>query len=120
MLAEILAKTATTDEVFKSIGDSLDAKINPNHVILIVLGLIGLVALLAFLTRTREKNDAPKVVNNPGKLSRHLARQLGLKPNEIRQLKQLADQEGLENPLVLLLCPSVLQAAMKKRQQAKR
>ena len=120
MFVELLAKTATTDEVFKSIGDSLDASINPNHVILIVIGLIGLIALMAFLTRTREKNETPKVVNNSNKLTRQLARQLGLKPNEIRQLKQLAEQEGLDNPLVLLLCPSALQAAMKKRQQAKR
>jgi hypothetical protein len=120
MLVELLAKTATTEEVFKSIGDSLDAQINPNHVILLVIGLVGVIALVAFLTRTTEKKDAPKVVNNPGKLTRQLARQLGLKPNELRQLKQLAEQEGIDNPLVLLLCPSALQAAMKKRQQAKR
>jgi hypothetical protein len=120
MLVQLLAKTATTEEVFKSIGDSLDAQINPNHIILIILGLVGIIALLAFLTRSGEKKDEPKVVNNPNKLSRQLARQLGLKPNELRQLKQLAEQEGLDNPLVLLLCPSALQAAMKKRQQAKR
>jgi hypothetical protein len=38
-----------------------------------------------------------------------------LKPAEIRQLKTLADSQGVENPLTLLLCPSLLAKAAKQR-----
>ncbi len=111
---------ATAQDVFKSMGETLDAKVNPNHIILIVVGLIGVIVLLSLIGRRTQKDERPKVINNPSRLIRQLARQVGLKPKEVRQLKQLADQEGLDNPLVLLLCPSVLQEAMNKRQQRKR
>ncbi|GIW75594.1 MAG: hypothetical protein KatS3mg104_0657 [Phycisphaerae bacterium] len=113
----LLAKTATPEEVFKSIGESLDASINPNHVILILVGLICLVVFLKYFTQTVGKKPSQKVINNPGKLTRELVRQLGLKKSELSQLRRLADQEGLEHPLSLLLCPSVLRSIVQKRQQ---
>ncbi len=105
-----------TQQVFKSIGDSLDKQVNPNHILLIILALIAIVLLISFLTRDKTRKEQAKIVHNTPKLTRQLAKQLGLKPNEMRQLKQLAEQENIDNPLVLLLCPSVLQTAMKKRQ----
>ncbi len=111
---------ATPDQVFKSVGDTLDAQVNPNHLILIAVALVGMILLISFLTRRTTKTTQVKVVNNASKLTRQLARQMGLKSNEFRHLKQLADQENIDNPLVLLLCPSVLQAAMKKRQEARK
>lgn len=120
MMNFLATANATAEDVFKSVGNTLDAKVNPNHIILIVIGLIGVVVLLSLIGRRTEKSDKPKIVNNPSKLMRQLARQVGLKPKELRQLKQLAEQEGLDNPLVLLLCPSLLQQAMKKRSQLKR
>lgn len=116
-ITALFAKTATPEEVFKSIGESLDAKINPNHIILIVIGLIMLVVLLKYFTRSVESKPPVKHVSNPGKLTRELVRHLGLKQKEVRQLRQLAEQEGLEYPLSLLLCPSVLRSAIKKRHQ---
>jgi hypothetical protein len=108
------------EDVFKSVGDSLDAKVNPNHIVLIVVAIVGVIVLVSLLTRRTETKAKPKPLNNSAKLLRDVAKQVGLKPKELRQLKQLAEQEGIENPLTLLLCPSVLQAAMKKRQQAAR
>lgn len=116
-ISALVAKTATPEEVFKSVGESLDAKINPNHVILIVIGLIVIIVLLKYFTRDVENRTPVKSINNPGRLTRELARQLGLKQREIRQLRQLAEQEGLEHPLTLLLCPSVLRSAIQKRQK---
>lgn len=110
---------ATPDQVFKSMGQTLDESVNPNHILLIVAALVALIALIAVLNRrSSPKSNKPKVVHNSAKLLRQIARQVGLKPRELKQLKALAEQENVQNPLVLLLCPSVLQAAMKNRQWA--
>lgn len=111
---------ATPEQVFKSVGESLDRSVNPSHLILIVVGLVGILVLISLFNRQSVKKDKPKPVHNPSRLTRQIARQVGLSKREMRQLKQLAEQENLDNPLVLLLCPSVLQAAMKKRQAARK
>jgi hypothetical protein len=111
-----LAKT-TTDEVFKSIGSSLDAKVNPNHILLGVVSVIILVVLISLLNRTASAaapKGKPKPLNNPAKLTRQIARQVGLSRRDLKRLTDLAAQAGVENPLALLLCPSALKAAAGK------
>ncbi|HEX8342040.1 MAG TPA: hypothetical protein VF624_14130 [Tepidisphaeraceae bacterium] len=116
LLPTLLAKT-TTDEVFKSIGSSLDEKINPNHILLVVVGVIILVVLISLLGRestTATPKGKPKPLNNPRKLTRQVARQVGLSRRDLKRLNDLAAAAGVENPLALLLCPSALKAAAEK------
>jgi hypothetical protein len=113
-----ILSASTPDQVLKSVGDTLDAQVNPNHLLLIVVAIVGVIVLISLLTRRSDKKDKPRPVNNPSRLMRQITRQIGLKSAEMRQLRQLAEQENLDNPLVLLLCPSVLQSAVKKRQQS--
>jgi hypothetical protein len=120
MLFSSAIAAATPDQVFKSLGESMDASVNPNHILLIVVGLIGLLVLISMFNRRIEKKDKPKPLNNPSRLMRQLARQVGLSNRELRQLKVIAEQENLQNPLVLLLCPSVLQRVAKERKTAKK
>ena len=106
---------STPDQVFKSMGQSLDTSANPNHIILIVLALIALFVLISLVSRRTQKKDKPKPLNHPSRLMKQMARQIGLSNRELRQLKVIADQENLQNPLVLLLCPSVLKSVAAKR-----
>ena len=114
----LLAAT-TADDVFKSMGDSLDSDVNPWHIAAIVGAVIALVVVLAFISRRGDQKAQAKPNNNLAKLNRQLARASGLKARELKQLKVLADQEQIANPLVLLLCPSVLKAAAARRQAAR-
>jgi hypothetical protein len=112
----LLAKT-TAEDVFKSVGDSLDTRVNPNHLILIVVGLIMIVVVISLLNRRAapRADGKPKPLNNPTKLTRQIARQMGLSRRDMKRLNELATQMGVENPLALLLCPSVLKQAATKR-----
>jgi len=114
----LLAAT-TADDVFKSMGDSLDSDINPWHVAAIIGGMMLLVILVIVLSRRGQGRDAGKSSGNITKLNRQLAKAAGLKAREMKQLKVLANQENIDNPLVLLLCPSVLKNAAAKRQAAR-
>jgi len=100
-------------------GDSLDSDINPWHVAAIIGGMMLLVILVIVLSRRGQGRDAGKSSGNITKLNRQLAKAAGLKAREMKQLKVLANQENIDNPLVLLLCPSVLKNAAAKRQAAR-
>lgn len=115
----LLLAATTADEVFKSMGDSLDSDINPWHVVAVIAGVILLVVTVVLFNRRSQQQAKPKANNNIAKLNRQLAKASGLKARELKQLKLLAEQENVQNPLVLLLCPSVLKAAAGKRQAAR-
>ena len=60
----------------------------------------------------------PKAVNHAGKLLKELQKAVGIRPAEVKQLRILADASDdqgtpLDNPLVLLLCPSLLAKTMR-------
>ncbi|HEY0007842.1 MAG TPA: hypothetical protein VGB55_03875 [Tepidisphaeraceae bacterium] len=107
--------TVKAEDVFRSMSQPQDSPSGANYIILIVIGLIALLLIGSFFNGRKSAPRSGPAPANPHKLFKQLARQIGLKPREIKQLKQLAELEKLENPLVLLLCPSVLQAAASKR-----
>lgn len=116
---QIIAAT-TADEVFKSMGESMSASVNPLHIVGALALLVGVLVLLSIVTKKRDPRAKPKPVNNPAKLLKEMAKQAGLRSRELKQLKILAEQQNIENPLVLLICPSVLKKAMERRTAARR
>ena len=78
-----------------------------------LLAALGVVILVILFNYYRQRQSTPRSLNHPGKLSRELARKLNLRSIELRQLKLLAEEQQLEHPLTLILCPSVLGKAMK-------
>ena len=106
----------TQNDVFKSIQDSVGERneVNSTPVILLALGGALVLALLVYMSRREQKKSvAPEALNHPGKLAKEVVKQVNLKPNEIKQLKTLADSVGNQvgetpDPLTLLLCPSLL------------
>lgn len=72
------------------------------------VGLTGLVVVQRIRAR-RPVEPARKVVRNSKKLMKEVAEELGLTPAEVRKLEHHAERAGVENPLTLLLCPSLVE-----------
>jgi hypothetical protein len=111
-----LLANAKIEDVFRSAAEGTPSSgSGANYILLAVIVVVGGLVVASMFNQRAPVKKAAKALSNPSKLVKHLARQLGLKSRELKQLRQLAEQEKLENPLVLLLCPSVLQSAAEKR-----
>ena len=114
-----LLAAVTADDVFKSMNTQMAEETNPAHVLAIVAAVVGLVVLLSAFKRRADRGPKKKDASHPNRLLRQLAREAGLSRREIRELKKLALLQGVENPLTLLLCPSLMQAAIVKRKASR-
>lgn len=112
-----LLAQAKIEDVFRSAAEGSGGSASgANYILVAVVGIIAILMVASMFNRkSPARHKAAKNAAQPNKLIKQLARQLGLKSRELKQLRLLAEQEGLENPLVFLLCPSVLQAAAEKR-----
>jgi hypothetical protein len=75
---------------------------------------IAVIFLLALISKRQTRQAIPKPLNNPNKLMKEIMNSLPLRPKELKQLKVVADEisdpdaDTSMNPLVLLLCPSLV------------
>ena len=114
------AAPMTQEDVFKSISENVsnEGGTSGKTILAVVLGSVG-VGLVLTLYSSREKRQAtPVAVNHQGKLLKEMAKKLSLRRSELKQLRILADGEKeagipIESPLVFLICPSTLAAAMR-------
>ena len=102
---------AKLEDVFKSTQENMQQSPGSERVIILIVCIAALVLLLLALHHYRRRQAVPKPVNHHGRLVREVARVLPLKSSALRQLDQLADEQSLSSPLVLLLCPSLLAKA---------
>lgn len=114
-----LLAAATADDVFKSMNTSMAEEVNPAHVLAVVAAVVGLIVLLSAFKRKADRGPKKGETGHPSRLLRQLAREAGLTRREVKELRKLAVLQGVENPLTLLLCPSLMQAAIAKRRAAK-
>jgi hypothetical protein len=103
----------TQEEVFKSIQKSENESVDGGKVLAVLAAAAGLAIVLTLFSRRQKREAVPKALNHQGKLMREMMKTAGLKTNEVRQLKLLADElaaagEPLDSPLTLMLCPSLL------------
>jgi len=103
------------EDVFQSTNQSMNEGPGSTRLLMLLAGAAGLVLLLVFLQYRRKNQAIATPVNSQGKLTRDVARELQLKSAEVKQLRQLADGQSVTNPLVLLLCPSLLAKAAQGR-----
>jgi hypothetical protein len=111
----IYSSAATQEEVFKSISDNVGSTTDPKKFFAFFAGAAGLVILIAVLSQRKKRQVMPKKLNHQGKLLKEVLAQIDLRPVELKQLKMLAEAQGVSSPLTLLLCPSVLAKAVKER-----
>jgi hypothetical protein len=115
MSAIALLADVKLEDVFQSTNESMNAGPGSTRLMVLLAGAGLMVLLLVVLQWRRKRQTLPKSVNHQGKLLKEIARPLGLKPAELKQLKELAEEAGLSSPLVLLLCPSLLGTAAQRR-----
>ncbi|MCC6422178.1 MAG: hypothetical protein IT447_01765 [Phycisphaerales bacterium] len=110
----------TSEEVFRSFKENMSSDPSTGSMLPFLLAGAALIILLVVIASRQKHSATPKAVNHPGKLLKEIAKSAGIKPSEIKKLKNLAQQAGerqgaaLQSPLTLVLCPSVLAATMRQ------
>jgi hypothetical protein len=111
----------TAEQVFRrSLQENIDQTVSPRHLLAFGCAMLGLIIAAAVFNRWRARSGRgplvgpPRAINSPSKLVREVARGVNLRPAEVKQLKVLSEQQNVSNPLVLLLCPSVLSRAVRE------
>lgn len=104
----------TLDEVFRSVNESIETPADPTPLFAGLLAIAGVILLVVVWNSRKPRSPrGPAGLNNPSRVTREAARALRLRRSELKQLRAAADGMGLESPLTLLLCPSLLASAMK-------
>jgi hypothetical protein len=107
------AGTPTQEEVFRSFQENMVEKTDGTRVIAVVFLAAATVVVLLLVANRHKRQVTPKVLNHPGKLLKEVGKGVALKGSEVKRLKVLAEQCQCSSPLTLLLCPSLLERAMK-------
>jgi hypothetical protein len=112
----------TQDQAFDSIRQNMGQPVDLSNLGWVAAGLLTVVGLLVYLGHRRKVQRSGKALNHKGKLIRELTRAVGLKPAELKKVRGMAEQLRdhheieVDNPMLLLLCPSLLAKAMKKKE----
>jgi hypothetical protein len=104
----------TQEDVFRSIQQNVGSPGGDRSAAPFLYIVLGLIALIMAVHVRRQRKTEPGVLNHPGKLMKELSKALGLSKAEVKQLRLLARQASVDNPIVFLLCPSVLSLALRE------
>ncbi len=115
----LLAQQMSQDELIRSLTSSMDKGGGDATGILgtaglMLMGAVVLMLMLAWISWRKERKGN-KRLNHPGKLQREIMRKVGIRPAEMKKLKTFAEEVDVSSPLVLLLCPSLMAEAARKR-----
>lgn len=113
------------ERVLQAINDSVGSTV-PAGVLYGILGGMGVLIGVAYLSRKwlgaiSEPSSAKKeTLRHPKKLMKEMAAELELSKAELAKLKHHSERLGVENPLTLMLCPSLLKerGAVKRDREA--
>ncbi len=120
MMAANCLAVPSQEEVFKSISDNVGQSGDSRLFMIFGCAIVGLIILLVLFNQRTKREVSPKTLNHQGKLLKEIARSIPIRPDEMKQLRLLADEtpgpdgEPIASPLSLLLCPSVLGTAIQK------
>ena len=111
----------TQEEVFKSIGDTVNGPIDTSRFVATLAAIGGVVVLLVVVGHRRNGRSKTKRLDHAGKLLKEVLRNVPLKGAELKQIKLLSQdlcpggtEQRVQSPLTLLLCPSLLGEAVKQ------
>ncbi|MGD0463064.1 MAG: hypothetical protein ABSB74_11320 [Tepidisphaeraceae bacterium] len=103
----------TQEDFFRSLNQNINAPSDLSKAVPYLLVILGVIILVVLFNQYRRRQTSARALNHSGKLTRELARRLSLQGVELRQLKLLAEEQQIEHPLTLILCPSVLGKAIR-------
>ena len=108
----------TQQDVFRSIQSNVDHPIDGTKLLATLAAIAGAVVLGVVVSRWKQhkKSGVRRAKNGPALLIRELARTVGLRRDQVRQLRALnarltANGHGVQNLATLLLCPSLIRRA---------
>lgn len=107
----------TQEEVLRGINESVGGQVDGGKLLAGFLVVIGIIILIAIVNQARKRTVTPRALNHPGKLLKEITKATNLKPAEMKQLKMLAESQEVVSPLVLLLCPSIMNKALKQKNE---
>jgi hypothetical protein len=110
-LSAIAAAEPTQEDVFRSLNESMHESPNYGLVLPWLFAAAGVVAVVVYFRQRQKVQAIPKPLNHPGKLVREMTQLAGVDAAEIKRLKALAKERQVSSPLVLLLCPSLLDSS---------
>ncbi len=124
------ANAPTQQEIFNSISHSMNTSGDSGIVLVAIGGVLTVVVAIAMYAQRRRNAPAsltngrqkaapayappapvaslPVPAKNARKLMKEAAMELGLSRQQLAKLKKEAKKRGIENPLTLLLCPSLI------------
>jgi len=111
--AGALRADVTQEEVFQSINDNVRSTADFNKAVPYMLVAAGIIILCILINYHRKHKTVKRKAYSPAKLSRELCRRISLRSIELKQLKILAEEQEVEYPLTLILCPSLLGKAIR-------
>ena len=111
--SQVALANPTQEEFFRSLNQNINSPVDMSKAVPYLLATLGLVILAVLFNQYRQRQSSPRALNHSGKLTRELTRRLSLRSVELRQLKLLAEEQQIEHPLTLILCPSVLGKAIR-------
>jgi hypothetical protein len=111
--ARVAMGNPTQEDVFRSLNQNMNTPVDMSRAVPYLLAALGVIILAFIINHHRQRQNSPRSLNHAGKLTKELAKRLSLRSVELRQLKLLAEEQQLEFPLTLILCPSVLGKAIR-------
>jgi hypothetical protein len=109
-LATAAGATPTNEEISRSFSENMDQAPDYSRLIPWLFALAGIVAAVIYIRQRQKRQAVPKALNHPGKLMREIIRTGEINPVEMKKLSGRARELDCQNPLTLLLCPSLLSA----------
>jgi hypothetical protein len=105
--------TPTQEEVFQSINQNVGSTVDMSKAVPYLLVAVGAAIMAGLYNYHRKRRANPGRLNSAPKLTREICRRISLRSLELKQLKILADDQEVEYPLTLILCPSLLGKAIR-------
>ena len=103
----------TQEEVFQSINQNMTSTVDLTKAIPYLLVIVATAIMAGLYNYQRKRRANPGRLNSPAKLSREICKRVSLRSAELKQLKLLADEQEVQYPFTLILCPSLLGKAIR-------
>lgn len=113
-LPSMVRAAPTMDQITQSFNQNMDQEPDYSKMIPWIFGLAGAVLVVVYFRQRQKQAANPKALNHPGKLLREVAKIAEINAEELRRLKAVAVEKELTSPLVLLLCPSLMEKPEEK------
>jgi hypothetical protein len=117
LLSSVATARPTQEEFFNSLKTSSDGRsTQPTSALAALAAVAGGIVLIVWLSRRAQRPVQVRVLNSQRKLLREVRKTVPLSTSDCKQLRQLADEQSIQNPLVLVLCPSLMNRAIRSPQ----